>query len=123
MWFRSGQLRIRGLCFDPSGSWLLAVTADGRLYLFAALLMLDPNGKVGLCLERFHVMHIWVYLEAFFSFEFQNLSISASSDCSWPTDDLVCISEDLELEGRPSATCWWETLDNRKVAIIGASRF
>ena len=47
------------------------------------------------------------------------LSISASSDCTWPTDDLVCISEDLELEGRPSAICWWDTLDNRRIAIIG----
>ena len=45
MWFRSGQLRIRGLCFDPSGTWLLAVTADGRLYLLAALHMLDSNGE------------------------------------------------------------------------------
>ena len=44
MWFRSGQLRIRCMCFDPSGNWLLAVTADGRLYLIAALFILDSTG-------------------------------------------------------------------------------
>ena len=55
--------------------------------------------------------------------KFQIFYDSASSDCTWPTDDLVCISEDLELEGRPSAICWWETLDNKKIAIIGNCKY
>ena len=44
MWFRSGQLRVRCLCFDPSGCWLLAVTADGRLFILAALVIADSFG-------------------------------------------------------------------------------
>ncbi|KAK2577382.1 hypothetical protein KPH14_003497 [Odynerus spinipes] len=42
-WFKGTHKQISTLCFDPCGSWLLAITIDNCLYIVPALKLVDEN--------------------------------------------------------------------------------
>nr|CAH7724512.1 unnamed protein product [Callosobruchus chinensis] len=45
-WFNDAQKKIQAICFDPSATWLLAVSADCSLYIIPALSIVDKKQKV-----------------------------------------------------------------------------
>ncbi|XP_012270806.1 uncharacterized protein LOC105694570 [Orussus abietinus] len=43
LWFQNLRKTITALCFDPSGSWLLAASIDGSLHIIPALALVDES--------------------------------------------------------------------------------
>ncbi|XP_011299545.1 uncharacterized protein ca [Fopius arisanus] len=45
-WYRAPNRAISALCFDPTGSWLLAASTDGSLHILPALALVDDTQVV-----------------------------------------------------------------------------
>ncbi|XP_015122188.1 uncharacterized protein LOC107044705 [Diachasma alloeum] len=45
-WYRAPSRGISALCFDPTGTWLLAASADGSLHILPALALVDDSQVV-----------------------------------------------------------------------------
>uniref|UniRef100_T1IUI1 Uncharacterized protein n=1 Tax=Strigamia maritima TaxID=126957 RepID=T1IUI1_STRMM len=97
-WCENYSNRITALCFDPTGSWLVCAAKDAALFIIPALSLLDATVKVD---------HLWALDDV------TKIEMLGKRDIS--------SSRTSASEERAAPTCivWWQTMDNKSVAIIG----